>query len=373
MPTRVWTAFLALLVCVLTLRPRAQAASVSELLDLYRAGRFDVVEHALAATSDFDALLKNLKRDGPLWIDADPASRQRRELTAALFALEAARVDEWNEWKWIQKQPVMKGGEGSSGPGGAYQPLNVLSWKPPPLLIEWACERLRRAAIAPALDRLWHQAALAVAERSQDAQFLVGDTKRGMGVNAGEIGNDKDEIKHLAHSRDRYPTEMRFVLAEGIVREHDAPGDAKLAYEELLNDPDVGAEAATRLGGMALRAGYTDDAIKRFREAESHTRDRYVVALARFLEGQALERQTKYRDAEQAYRETVRTIPAVQSGSVALASLLFQNGRRTEAEGVIRDMLAAQPPPVDPWRTYADADDRFWPELRDRLRAQILK
>jgi hypothetical protein len=32
-----------------------------------------------------------------------------------------------------------------------------------------------------------------------------------------------------------------------------------------------------------------------------------------------------------------------------------------------------QPPPVDPWRTYADADDRFWPELRDRLRAEIVK
>jgi hypothetical protein len=26
---------------------------------------------------------------------------------------------------------------------------------------------------------------------------------------------------------------------------------------------------------------------------------------------------------------------------------------------------------IDPWRGYADADDRFWPELIGRVRAEI--
>jgi hypothetical protein len=36
-------------------------------------------------------------------------------------------------------------------------------------------------------------------------------------------------------------------------------------------------------------------------------------------------------------------------------------------------MLAANPRPVDPWRTYIHADDRFWPQLIARLRQEILK
>jgi hypothetical protein len=34
-------------------------------------------------------------------------------------------------------------------------------------------------------------------------------------------------------------------------------------------------------------------------------------------------------------------------------------------------MLAAEPRPVDPWRAYVHADDRFWPYLVGRLRAEI--
>jgi hypothetical protein len=36
-------------------------------------------------------------------------------------------------------------------------------------------------------------------------------------------------------------------------------------------------------------------------------------------------------------------------------------------------MLAAKPWVVDPWRAYVHADDRFWPVLVGRLRAEIRK
>jgi hypothetical protein len=55
---------------------------------------------------------------------------------------------------------------------------------------------------------------------------------------------------------------------------------------------------------------------------------------------------------------------------MALAALLFQDGRRADASAVTDAMLESTNG-VDPWRGYADADDRFWPELIGRVRAEI--
>ena len=87
----------------------ARRLSVVELLDRYAAGQFDAVVAELDGDVNFEELLNQLKRDGPGWIAAGGAAVQaRRELVAATFALEAARVDSWTEWKWVQKQPEMK-------------------------------------------------------------------------------------------------------------------------------------------------------------------------------------------------------------------------------------------------------------------------
>ena len=87
----------------------------------------------------------------------------------------------------------------------------------------------------------------------------------------------------------------------------------------------------------------------------------------------ARERQRRLGDAEAAYRGAVAAVPHAQSATIALASLLFRDGRRSEAEKLTADMLAVEPRPVDPWRTYIHADDRFWPQLIARLRQEILK
>jgi hypothetical protein len=52
---------------------------------------------------------------------------------------------------------------------------------------------------------------------------------------------------------------------------------------------------------------------------------------------------------------------------------LFQNGRRAEAQELAASMLEANPQPIDPWREYVHADNRFWPLLIGKLRAEILK
>jgi len=106
-------------------------------------------------------------------------------------------------------------------------------------------------------------------------------------------------------------------------------------------------------------------------EAEENTRDRYLVYLARYYRGQALERKQQWAEAEAAYRGALATIPRAQSASMAFAALLSRRGARAEAAAVVSANLSAHPQPVDPVRIYGDGDDRFWPELIARLRRQI--
>src|SRR5688572_6056606 len=91
-------------VCLTSLSSRAQGLSVVELLESYKAGKFSAVVAELEGDIDFNEVLKQLQEQGPAWIDAGPDERDRRELVAATFALEAARAGEWREWKFIWKQ-----------------------------------------------------------------------------------------------------------------------------------------------------------------------------------------------------------------------------------------------------------------------------
>ena len=373
---RVLLLALAALACLEGTRTAARETSVVEWLDAYRAGQFDRVVAELERETDFKPILDQLKRDGPGWIAAaGPAEVQRRELVAATFALEAARVGSRYEWKRIQMQ------ERFSAPGGPdLQPLNVLYWKPPPLLIEWGCDLLRKDAPPRPIERWWQLAALAVAQRAEDTQFLVGDPKigaaksdRDAGIAAGEIGNRADEIKHLDHVWERFPEEKRFVLGQGIARDREWHEDAVTAYRALENDPIVGGEALMRLGAMYMRLRNVPGALKALERAQTMTRDPYVVFLASYFSGQIYERQPNLELAEQSYRTAAAAVPHAQSATLALASILARDERRAEAQRLVREMLDAEPAPVDPWRRFVQADDRFWPLLIRKLRMEIAR
>ena len=368
--------------CLLSGRLTARQATLTTFLDRFAAGQFDAVVEELGGDLDFAELLKQLKRDGPGWIDAaGPELRERRELVAVTFALEAARADQWYQWKWIWRPPEMTvpGAPpmpGAAGPpmggGPGYQPFPILDWRPAPLFVEWACERLRKAATPRPIERWWQLAALAVAQRSEDVAFLVGDPNVGRGAGAGEIGNRQDEIYHLDHVTARFPTEPRFLLAHGIARPQ-WPEDAFKAFTALLDDEDVGGEAAMRAGALEMRLRQPGEALQYFERAEDLTRDPYVIYLARFFTAQILEQQRRLGDATEAYRGAVAAWPHAQSATMALASLLFDAGRRVEAQTLAGAMLAAKPPARDPWREFVHADNRFWPQLIGRLRAEIRK
>lgn len=329
--------------------------TVLSLLDAYAAGRFDQVASVLASVQDFAPILEQLKRDGPVWIaGAGPDHADRRELTAAAFALEAARAGIGKPWKLLLKAP-------------APLPGYTLYWQAPPLLLEWACERLRaRVSVHPA-ERLWHLAAIAVGHRSEDFQFMVGSPFESIVI------NKQDEIDHVGHVETRLPEEMRIQLAKAIAIEWRWPRDAMPAFLALVDHPDVGGEARVRLGIAMTRTGRHADAVTTLRRAEQETREPHLVYLARLFRGQALEQLKRPKDAEAAYRAATLTIPGAQSAATALAGLLAADDRRLEAQQIIGRTTAVSPMPADPWRVYVHGDDRFWPFLIARLRQEIAR
>ena len=352
--------------------------SVTDMLDRYAAGKFaEVLTELGALDQDFASILNQLREQGPAWIDAGgPAGRDTRRLVAATFAIEAARVDAWYEWKWVVVQPpmcpVQIPGERATK-GDCYRPLNVLQWKAPPLLIEWACELLRQDPSPRPIERWWHMAAVAVAQFSEDTHFLVGDPAIGRGRGAGEIINLQDEIKHLDHAKARFPEEVRLQLAEGIARDRVWPTDAITAYQALADELTVGGEAMARLAILQFRLNRSADALKSLDRADAVTREPYVLYLSAYVRGRILESQKRIDETRTAWERAVTVWPHGQAATLALASMLFQQGRRAEAQELTGAMLAANPLPPDPWREYVHGDDRLWPQLVGKLRAEILR
>jgi tetratricopeptide (TPR) repeat protein len=340
-----------ILVCLGSGRPSARTVPVPAMLDRYASGDFDGVLAELAALRDYDGLLKGLRHDGPAWIEAGgPADRERRALAAATLALEAARADEWNDWKWIEDLD---------------HGLQALHWRPAPLLIKWGSDVFLHDEVPRPIERWWQLAAVAVAERAEDPEFLTSNHFE------GTLANPQDEIAFLPHLRQRFPNEPRFTLAHAIAIEWVWASEARSIFDQLKDDEEVGAEATMRLGAVALRRRQFADAVKQLDRADQMTRDACVVYLARFFKGQALERQQRLADAEAAYRGALAVVPHAQSAAVALAALLFKSGQRQESGQIVSEMFAARPQPADPWREYTHADDRFWPRLIRRLHGEI--
>jgi tetratricopeptide (TPR) repeat protein len=327
------------------------------LLDRYARGEFAAVATELENVSNFKDLYQDLVGKAPVWLAAGgPADRPRRELAAATFALEAARAGEWQDWKLVRK----------------FMSLDNIYWSGPPLLIEFGCELFRKDARPRPVEHLWQQAALAVAERAEDFEFLIGSP-------FDARANPKDEIDHLKHVAPRFPDDKRFALAQGIALEwRTFPSPRALGQKEALavfntlkDDGTVGGEASARLGVLQFRQGAYAAALKQFERVDDLTRDPYVLFIARLFQGQALERLHDLGGAERAYRGALLAVPRAQSATFAAAALMSKRGERAEGAALIDASLTA-PLAIDPWRGYADADDRFWPELIAKLHAEIL-
>jgi tetratricopeptide (TPR) repeat protein len=346
---------------VVVVRGRADdRPTATALLDRYLHGGYDDVVAALSTGSSLDGLLSQLKHDGHAWIDADgPAERNRRELTAATVALEAARAGEWHEWKLYVGMGGERDADGVPAPGGT-----ILYWRAPPLLIEWACALMRQGHQPKPIERDWFLASIAVSERAEDFEFMVGERHLREGYNS-------DVIQHVRHAELRLGNEPRVKLAQAIAEEFHDPPEAARQFALLQSDVDLRGEATMRLGVMAYWRKDDDRALDQLRKVESITRDPWVLYLARYFTGLVQLHRNRPADAEIAFRRALEAVPRAQAATISLASLLFKNGRRDDASALVGQMLVSEPSPADPWRAYADADDRFWPELIARLRREI--
>jgi tetratricopeptide (TPR) repeat protein len=349
-------------------------------LEAYQAGGHAAVVSeldALAAANDLGRVLEGLQKDAQAWIDAAPdLERGRRVITAATYALEAGKAGAFSEWKWVSVFRhtfgtfVLPGG-GMTTPNSP-EPYTSIVWKPPPQLIEWGCDLLRRHPEHATIGHAWHLAALAAAQRAGDFEFLIGspfDVRH----------NEEEEIEHLNHSRALFPDEARFMLGQAVALEWMTYPDSRRpqmtprardaidAYEDLVSDDHVGAEANVRLGSLFLRAGRHADALKALTRADRATRDPHLVYLAAFLSGRAHEAAGRVVEAEQSYQRALSAVPRGQSAAIALGTLLVGADRHADAARLIDNMMAA-PAPVDPWREYGRADFRFWPQLIAQLR-----
>jgi tetratricopeptide (TPR) repeat protein len=252
----------------------------------------------------------------------------------------------------------------------------VVYWKPAPLLLEWGCALIREAPPPRPIEHVWQLAALGVAQRSEDAQFLIGNTSLAEANPAParrhpeEVQNTKDEIGHLAHAMSRFPDELRFLLAQAIARERYTPSEAITLYAELGDLPGIGGEARVRLGAMHLRRGRTSEALGHFERAERLTRDPWVLQLLWTFRGQALIKTGKDEEAIEAYRTARAIQPSAQTASLLLAEALFKAGQRAESQSVAASILDSASV-ADPYLELVHGDDRFWPRLVTKLRAEL--
>ncbi|TAK17051.1 MAG: hypothetical protein EPO35_03970, partial [Acidobacteria bacterium] len=307
---------LAIIIAAAPVNSHAGAGPGMALVERYARGEFDAVAAAIAPITDFQPIYKDLQSNAPKWIDAGgPADRERRRLAAATFAMEAARIGAARDWKEVRM----------------FIRLENIYWRAPAQLLEWGCKLMRDAPAPTPIEHVWQMAALSVAGRSEDYEFLIGSPWEGR-------ANKGDEIMHLEHAIARFPKDRRLLLAQGIAAElrlfprprNTGIKEAETIFANLKDDPEVGAEAKLRLGAMDVRIGQSFQAIPYLTASAQTSREPFVIYLANLFLGQAFERQKDPAGAETAYRRALATVPRAQSATFSLAALLAAKGARAE-------------------------------------------
>ena len=129
-----------------------------------------------------------------------------------------------------------------------------------------------------------------------------------------------------------------------------------------------------RMRALHLKRGRFDQAVEFFNKAERLTRDRYVIYIAAHFKGWIYERKNDVARATAAFRSAVAAWPeGGQVAATSLATRLFRDGKRLDAQALAERVVNTAQPAFDPWRELVHADDRFWPTLVRRLRAEIVR
>lgn len=337
--------------------------STRDVLDQYLKGDYE------GAVGNPPRLVRFRPEDAERWITAaGPAAVERRQLAAALFALEYA---------------------------GARQ--GVL-----PSMLTWARGVMSRLPPRPA-EALWLRASIALAEGLDRWVFLV-EGVRGPAVDGKPT---PAPVGHIRFARTRYPDDPHFQMADAIGAEVLAtrpldrlsgpPTESSTGWDRIATDrleaggprieertaaldraaglfdrltahDTLGAEANLRLGYVRLRQGRTDAALAHFDRIPSLTRNTSVRYLGHLYTGWGLGLLGRTDDAAAAYRAALALVPRAQSATALLVALLARSDQLVEAEAAAEAFLTTDVAPIDPWRTYFTSDFPEYPGLVRALR-----
>jgi tetratricopeptide (TPR) repeat protein len=303
-------------------------------------------------------------------------------------------------------------------------------WQYAQRLIAWGCTEMSSSQMPEPAERLWHLAAVAVAQAGEDSTLLLG-RRRPAGQPVSTSRNSlENELRqgHVHHALSRFPGEPRFALAAAVAAEslsweiggfgrdyngrgglmvgeidsayldrlrsgdlaspdgsnQPVPGAKQLGkwhlarvgdvmavrdrYVALTSQPLVAAEAHLRLALVLFRLVERDKALQHLTLALELAQEPEVVYLAHLLRGAIQERQGLDDEAIAAYRAALDVVPRAQSATSLLVSRLFAAGRRAEAAALADEFFATEEAAPDPWATYRMGEARFLRSYLARLR-----
>lgn len=365
MHTRGFVVALALWLTGSAATPRAQSVDVTAMLDLYAQGRFDEAIAAATRLPDFGPLRLRFVQDTPGWVAADPEQASRRRAAVAGFIVELAAARMETDWGRLSD------------------------------LIEWTCAQILRPAGPPTeFERAWHRATTALAGRARVRVWLLGPFARLPHQKPRPPQpDDPPSPRHLFHALERFPDDPHFQLAHVVawtwgrdseplrnVRRNDdgrrgvarpAQLEAVTAFEPLIAIPEIAGEAWIRTGQVHVTVGDHAAALAAFEKAQPLATTLALKYLAHFLAGRSLEALQRPDDAMAAYRRGLDAVPAAESATVALASLLFQRNEHDTAEALIDTTFRSRLTITDPGRLVGYGSFIHWPEIKAAMRAEV--
>jgi len=155
----------------------------------------------------------------------------------------------------------------------------------------------------------------------------------------------------LLAAREKHPDDPSIVFALARVLESSGRfAESESLFRRALNLDPTSAPAHVRLAALALRRGDLNTAGV---ELDAALRLDSRVAEASLLEGQLLERQNRFEEASQAYRNELSSSPNSLPAAIALSRLEGRLGRPVEQERVLREAIQANPRSPGPYLVLA--------------------
>lgn len=332
---------------VLAQRTRPDAVAIIQTFsEIGRADyRFKSPDEALAFIKAWPAGVDR-------WIAADkPAESDRRRHVAALTALEFGRT------AFDGLDPLTTGGMNESLIDAAHASLRRL----PPSEFERRWLRATTGLLVAAAN--YSHLSAAVVRFPDDPRLRL-----------NEVLADGD-ARTLSHTPGTSQATLLFSLGSGdrdsttrAIKPRHA-GRAEGVFLSLLADPEVGPEAAARLGWLRFHQKNLVESLALFNRAASETHDPFVRNLAALGLGLTHLAQGRADEATAAFRVAKAALPAARTVTTALALQLFLAGHREEASQIL-DEQAGVRNSLDPW-IHVDGTGRFVEGLLREMRTQL--